>query len=137
MKSKIWPQQPRKWPLDLNDLEMGSANFFKNYIFKIRGSSWEKWAVARLSSQTLKKSGFLVTGYLLRPKSKFLLVEGTYYASLITPLPFSCFFMVKYAENLIVEYVGKRISLFHYHSCLFCTKILSNKPIVAFFRKSW
>ena len=48
MKSKIWPRRPRKWPLDLNDLGMGPVNFFKNYIFKIRGSSWEKWAIARL-----------------------------------------------------------------------------------------
>ena len=35
MKSKIWPQQPRKWPLDLNDLGRGLMNFFKKYIFKI------------------------------------------------------------------------------------------------------
>ena len=36
-----WPQQLRK----------GLSDFFKNYIFKIRASSWEKWAIARISSQ--------------------------------------------------------------------------------------
>ena len=54
MKSKIWPQRPRKWPLDLNDLERGSVNFFKNYICNISASSWGRWAIARLSSQTYK-----------------------------------------------------------------------------------
>ena len=58
MKSKIWPQRPRKWPLDLNDLGRGSVNFFKNYIFKISASSWEKWAIAWLSSQTVRISNF-------------------------------------------------------------------------------
>ena len=58
MKSKIWPRRPRKWPLDLNDLGMGPVNFFKNYIFKIRGSSWEKWAIAQLSSQAYKITTF-------------------------------------------------------------------------------
>ena len=58
MKSKIWPQQPRKWPLDLNDLGKGWVNFFKNYIFKISASSWEKWAIARLSSQTFTSTSF-------------------------------------------------------------------------------
>ena len=47
MKSKIWPQRPRKWPLDLNDLGRGSVDFFKKYIFEISGSSWEKWAIGR------------------------------------------------------------------------------------------
>ena len=45
-------------PLDLNDLGRGSVFFFKNYIFKMSGSSWEKWAIARLSSQTFKISNF-------------------------------------------------------------------------------
>ncbi len=58
MKYKIWPQRPRKWPLELNDLRRGSVNFFKNYILKISVSSWEKWAIARLSSQTFKISNF-------------------------------------------------------------------------------
>jgi hypothetical protein len=60
MKSKIWPQRPQKWPLDLNDLGRGSMNFFKNYIFTISPSSWEKWAIAQLSSQTFKISNFLL-----------------------------------------------------------------------------
>ena len=51
MKSKIWPRRPRKWPLDLSDLGRGSVNFFKNYIFEISASSWEKWAIARPCSQ--------------------------------------------------------------------------------------
>ena len=38
MKSKFWPQRPRKWPLDLNDLGRGWVIFFKNYIFKIIAS---------------------------------------------------------------------------------------------------
>ena len=54
MKSKIWPQWPRKWPLDLNNLGKGSVIFFKNCIFKISASSWGKWAIARLSCQTFK-----------------------------------------------------------------------------------
>ena len=58
MKSKIWPQRPRKWPLALTDHGNGSADFFKRYIFKISGSSWEKWAIAWLSSQTCKISNF-------------------------------------------------------------------------------
>ena len=47
------------WPLDLNDLGSGSVNFFKNYIFKISASSWEKWAIARISSQTFKIQNFV------------------------------------------------------------------------------
>ena len=39
MKPKIWPQRPRKCPLDLNDLGRGWVNFSKNYIFKISESS--------------------------------------------------------------------------------------------------
>ena len=71
MKSKIWPRQPRKWPLDLNDLGMGSVNFFKNYIFKIRAWSWEKLAIARLSSQSLKITSFyLLLGGLEVAESK-------------------------------------------------------------------
>ena len=71
MKSKIWPQQPQKWPLDLNDLGMGPVIFFGNYIFKIQGSSWEKWAIARLSSQTLKITSFyLLLGGLEVAESK-------------------------------------------------------------------
>ena len=45
-------------PLDLNNLGRGSVFFFKKYIFKIRASSWEKWAIAWLSSQTFKISIF-------------------------------------------------------------------------------
>ena len=45
-------------PLDLNDLGRGSVFFFKKYIFKISASSWEKWAIAWLSSQTVKISIF-------------------------------------------------------------------------------
>ena len=60
MKSKIWLRRPRKWPLDLNDLGSGSVNFFKSYIFKISASSWEKWAIAWLSSQTCKISNFFL-----------------------------------------------------------------------------
>ena len=51
MKSKIWPQWPRKWPLDLNNLRRGWVNFFK-----ISASSFEKWAIARFSSKTFKFS---------------------------------------------------------------------------------
>ena len=47
------------WPLDLNDLGSGSVNFFKNYIFKISASSWGKWAIARISSQTFKIQNFV------------------------------------------------------------------------------
>ena len=64
MKSKIWPQRPRKWPLDLNDLGKGWVNFFKNYIFKISASSWKKWAIAWLSSQTFNFQFFLLDGGL-------------------------------------------------------------------------
>jgi hypothetical protein len=35
-----------------------SVIFFKNYISKISASSWEKWAIARLSSQTFKISQY-------------------------------------------------------------------------------
>ena len=59
MKSKSWPRRPQKWPLDLNDLGSDSVNFFKNYIFKISASSWEKWAIARISSQTFKIQNFV------------------------------------------------------------------------------
>ena len=45
-----WPQ------LDLNNLGRGWVIFFKNYIFKISGSSWEKWATARLTSFTREPS---------------------------------------------------------------------------------
>ena len=46
-------------------------NFFKNYIFKIRAPSWEKWAIAHLSSQTLKITSFyLLLGGLEVAKSK-------------------------------------------------------------------
>ena len=31
MKSKIWPQRPRKWPLDLNDL--GVSELFQKVTF--------------------------------------------------------------------------------------------------------
>ena len=39
-------------------------NFTKNYIFKVRGSSWEKWAIAWLSRQTfeIKDSQLLLGG---------------------------------------------------------------------------
>ena len=47
------------WPLDLNDLGSGSVNFSRNYIFKISASSWEKWAIARISSQTFKIQNFV------------------------------------------------------------------------------
>ena len=33
MKSKIWPLQPWKWPLDLKDLRKGSLNFSKKTNF--------------------------------------------------------------------------------------------------------
>ena len=56
MKSKIWPQRPRKWPLDLDDLRRGWVDFFKNYTFKISASSWEKWGIARFFSKTFKIS---------------------------------------------------------------------------------
>ena len=59
MKSKIWPQRPRKWPLDLNDLGGGWVDFLKNYIFKISASSWGKWAIAQISSQTFKIQNFV------------------------------------------------------------------------------
>ena len=35
-----WPQQLRK----------GLSDFFKNYIFKIRASSWEKWAITFINT---------------------------------------------------------------------------------------
>ena len=46
-------------------------NFFQNYIFKIRAPSWEKWAIAHLSSQTLKITSFyLLLGGLEVAESK-------------------------------------------------------------------
>ena len=36
----------------------GSVNFSKKYIFSIKAKHWEKWAIARLSGQTLKITGF-------------------------------------------------------------------------------
>ena len=51
MKSKIRPKRPQKWPLDVNNLGSGWVIFFKNYIFKISASSWEKWAIARPCGQ--------------------------------------------------------------------------------------
>ena len=51
---------------NLGDLRRGSVNFFKNYIFEISASSWEKWAIARLSSQTFTSTNF----------SNFLLLLG-------------------------------------------------------------
>ena len=59
MKSKIWPRRPRKWPLDLSDLGRGSVIFFKIHIFKISESSWGKWAIVRISSQTYKIQNFV------------------------------------------------------------------------------
>ena len=47
-KMTSWSQRP--WN--------GPSEFFKSYIFKIRGSSWEKWAIARLSSQTFTNISF-------------------------------------------------------------------------------
>ena len=46
-------------PLDLNDLGTGSVIFFKNYIFTISASSWGKWAIARISSQSFKIQNFV------------------------------------------------------------------------------
>ena len=51
MKSKIWPQRPWKWPLDLNDLGRGPLNFFKNYIFEISAFQRKRWAMSRLRGQ--------------------------------------------------------------------------------------
>ena len=59
MKSKFWPQRLWKWPLDLNDLGSGSVIFFKNFIFKISASSWGKWVIAWISSQTFKIQNFV------------------------------------------------------------------------------
>jgi hypothetical protein len=39
MKNKMWPQWPRKWPLDLNNLGRGSVIFFKYYISFKSGQS--------------------------------------------------------------------------------------------------
>jgi hypothetical protein len=88
MKSKIWPPRPRKWPLDLNDLGRGSVNFFKNYIFKISTSSWEKWAIACLSSQTVRISIF---SYFLVASEDRELKTGIC-KSLIRKLSYSSFF---------------------------------------------
>ena len=35
MKSKIWPQRPQIWPLDLNDLRNGSVIFSKITFSKL------------------------------------------------------------------------------------------------------
>ena len=42
MKSKIWPPRPRKWPLDLKDLERGSVNFSKKNHFLNQGKALRK-----------------------------------------------------------------------------------------------
>mgnify|MGYP006975443240 CR=1 FL=1 len=52
-KMTSWPQ------LDLIDLGRGWVIFFKNYIFKISASSWGKWAISRISSQTFKIQNFV------------------------------------------------------------------------------
>ena len=102
MKSKIWPQRPRKWPLDdLNDLGSGSVNFFKNYIFKISASSWEKWAIAWLSSQTFKISIF---SYFLVASEDRRLKNGIF-KSLTRKLSYSSFFSAWWTDfkNVIFE----------------------------------
>ena len=49
-------------------------DFFKKYIFKISGSSWEKWAIAWLSSQTCKRAIFQ-TFWRIHSCAKFLSFE--------------------------------------------------------------
>ena len=53
-ENSTWKLVKTRW----NDLGRGSVDFFKDYIFKISGSSWEKWAIARLSSQTFTNTSF-------------------------------------------------------------------------------
>ena len=75
-------------PLDLNDLGRGSVFFFKKYIFKISASSWEKWAIAWLSSQTVKISIF---SYFLVASEDRRLKNGIF-KSLIRKSSYSSFF---------------------------------------------
>ena len=42
MKSKIWPQRPRKWPLDLNNLRKDLVIFFSQITFLKLGHQAEK-----------------------------------------------------------------------------------------------
>ena len=56
-----WKLVKTRWnpKFGLSDLKKrGSVSFFKKYIFKISGSSLEKWAIARLSSQTFTNTSF-------------------------------------------------------------------------------
>ena len=59
-KMTSWPQRPQK----------RLSIFFKKYVFKISGSSWEKWAIARFSSKTFKCSNLCY--FLVASKDKEL-----------------------------------------------------------------
>ena len=101
MKSKIWPQWPRKWPLDLNDLGRGRVNFFKNYIFKISASSWEKWAIAWFSCKTFKISNL----YYFLVASEDRQLKNDIWKSLTRKLSYSSFFSAWCTDfrNIIFE----------------------------------
>ena len=88
-------------PLDLNDLGRGSVFFFKKYIFKISASSWEKWAIAWLSSQTVKISIF---SYFLVASEDRRLKNGIF-KSLTRKLSYSSFFSAWWTDfkNVIFE----------------------------------
>ena len=42
---KFWPQWPWKQPLNLSSLKIRPADLILNYIFKISGFRWSKWAI--------------------------------------------------------------------------------------------
>ena len=88
-------------PHDLNDLGRGSVFFFKKYIFKINASSWEKWAIAWLSSQTFKISFF---SYDLVASEDRRLKNGIF-KSMTRKLSCSSFFSAWWTDfkNLIFE----------------------------------
>ena len=101
MKSKIWLQRPRKWPLDLNDLGRGRVNSFKNHIFKISASIWEKWAIAWFSCKTFKISNL----YYFLVASEDRELKNDICKSLIRKLTYSSFFSAWFTdfENIFFE----------------------------------
>ena len=88
-------------PLDLNDLGRGSVFFFKKCIFKISASSWEKWAIAWLSSQTVKISIF---SYFLVASEDRRLKNGIF-KNLTRKSSYSSFFSAWWTDfkNVIFE----------------------------------
>ena len=118
IKSKIWPLQPRKWPLDLEDLGRGSVNFSKKYIFINQSKALRKNNYNSAFSSNFENYQILT----LRPRGHQESVE--IWCIPMKKMRYVTALWSKFSLNLSTEEVWPFAKKFRKSNCLcnYCTK---------------